>query len=113
MAKTYIQDGDVINYQNGTGSAIASGATVKIGSLIGIALVDIANGATGAVMLEGVFKVTKATGAAWVQGDQLYWDATNSNFTKTATSNTPAGHAFEPAASGDAVGYIRLLPKSA
>lgn len=113
MAKTYIQDGDVINYQNGTGSAIASGAIVKIGALVGIALVDIANGATGSVMLEGVFKVAKATGAAWAQGDQLYWDATAGNFTKTSTSNTAAGHAFEPAASGDAVGYIRLLAKSA
>lgn len=112
MARTYIQDGDIINYQN-AGSAITAGSIVKFGSLVGIALVDIATGATGSVMLEGVFKVVKATGAAWAQGDQLYWDATNSNFTTTATANTPAGHAFEPAAVGDAVGYIRLLAKSA
>jgi predicted RecA/RadA family phage recombinase len=114
MAKNYIQCGDVINYQN-SGSAITSGSVVKIGSLMGIAMTDIAaTTGVGAVAIEGVFgPVAKETGQAWVQGDQLYWDAGNSRFTKTSTSNTAAGHAFEPAASGDTTGYIRLLPKSA
>jgi predicted RecA/RadA family phage recombinase len=113
MAQNYIECGDVINFQN-AGSAITSGSGVKIGALVGIALVDIAaTSGQGNVAIEGVFKVAKATGAAWAQGDQLYWDDTAKNFNKTSSGNTPAGHAFEPAVTGDTVGYIRLLAKSA
>ncbi len=36
------------------------------------------------------------TGVAWVPGDKLYWDAAAKNLTKTATSNTLAGHALHP-----------------
>jgi predicted RecA/RadA family phage recombinase len=109
MAQNYIEPGDVINYQNAS-TAITAGSVVKMGTLIGIALVDIpATTGKGAVMVEGVFgPLAKETGQAWAQGDALYWDAANSRFTKTTTSNTFAGYAFEPAASGDAVGYVKL-----
>lgn len=43
------------------------------------------------------------TGAAWLPGEAVYWDAANTRFTKTATANTLCGHALQPKASGDAV----------
>lgn len=46
---------------------------------------------------------TTDTGAAWLVNDAIYWDNTNSRFTKTSTSNTLCGHALEAKASGDAV----------
>lgn len=46
---------------------------------------------------------TTDTGAAWAVNDAIYWDNTNSRFTKTSTSNTLCGHALEAKASGDAV----------
>ncbi len=108
MAQNYIQPGDVVNYQN-SGSAIASGAVVKMGTLVGVALADIAaTTGIGPVAVEGVFLAAKETGTAWAQGDALYWDATNSKFTKTSAGNTFSGYAFEPALSADATGYIKL-----
>lgn len=49
-----------------------------------------------------VSNAPKATGAAWLFGDALYWDATNKNFTKTTSGNTLCGFAVAPRASGDA-----------
>lgn len=73
MSNNYIQDGDVIQYTNG-GAAIASGTVVKIGQILGVALVDIPNGATGSVAIEGVFSVPKVDAAVIAQGESLTWD---------------------------------------
>lgn len=48
----------------------------------------------------------KATGEAWSPGDTLYWDNTNSRFTKTSSGNTKCAHALAAALSADTVGYI-------
>jgi len=78
MSTNYIKPGDVIGYTNSTGVAIASGDPVIIGNQqIGIALVDIAISATGSVAKEGVFSLAKNTSDAVVQGQKLWWDATN------------------------------------
>jgi predicted RecA/RadA family phage recombinase len=50
----------------------------------------------------------KATGAAWVKGQKLYWSTANSNWTTSATGNTLRGFAAETAASGDSTGAVEL-----
>lgn len=84
-----VQDGNRITYTNATGSDIASGAPVVIGSTIGVACVDIANGATGAVAIEGVFTLPKTAGSsghAIAQGDIMLFDISEGEFDiKTAT----------------------------
>jgi predicted RecA/RadA family phage recombinase len=84
MATNYVQEGTVIDYTN-AGSAISSGDVVVIGSngdaLVGIALGDIANGATGAVQIsDGVFEVPKADAAVIGVGEFINWDASAGNF---------------------------------
>lgn len=76
MAKNYVVDGDRIEWTNGTGAAVASGQLVKVGpSLLGVALVAIANGASGQVAIEGVFSgITKVSGAVFAKGEKLLWD---------------------------------------
>ncbi|MGZ4953568.1 MAG: DUF2190 family protein [Methylobacter sp.] len=75
MARNYIQDGDTVDYTNGTGAIIASGAVVVVGNRqLGIALGIMAIAAVGAVALEGVFKLAKNTSDAVVQGQKLWWD---------------------------------------
>ena len=61
MAKNFIHEGDVLNYT--AGANIASGQFVLIGAIGGVAIGAIANGATGAVRVKGVFSVPKASGA--------------------------------------------------
>ena len=88
MATNYVSDGNVINWTNGTGSAVSSGDVVATGHCIGVALVDIANGATGSVAVEGVFAVPKVSAAVFTQGEKLIWDASASAFDDSAA--TPA-----------------------
>lgn len=76
MAKNYESDGNTIQWTNGTGAAVASGQLVKVGpSMLGVALVALANGATGSVAVEGVFSgVPKVSAAVFAQGEKLIWD---------------------------------------
>lgn len=68
-------------WTNSTGSAVASGAVVKAGDRIGVALVDIANSASGTVSFAGQFKLTAASADTWSMGAPLGWDFTNSRLT--------------------------------
>ena len=79
MAKNYVQDGRVINWTNG-GSAVSSGDVVVVGTLLGVALVDIAASETGAVQIEGVFNLPKADAAVIAAGETLTWDVSAGEF---------------------------------
>lgn len=114
MAKNFVQDGDIIQWTNG-GTAVASGDVVVIGSngdaLLGIALVDIANGASGSVKLNGVFEVPKVSAAVIAQGEYVIWDASAGAFDDNAA--TPAtGDVSDGAiaweAAGNAVTTIKV-----
>lgn len=75
----FVQEGKVIQYTNG-GSALSAGDVVRIGQQLGVCLVDIANGATGSVALEGVFTVPKVSAAVIAQGESVIWDASAGAF---------------------------------
>jgi predicted RecA/RadA family phage recombinase len=80
MANNFKSSGDVITWTNSTGSAVESGQVVVIGKTMGVAAVDIANGASGSVYLEGVFTVPKVSGAVIAQGENIIWDASAGKF---------------------------------
>jgi len=89
-----------MQWTNSTGSAVASGDVVKITNMLGIALVDIANGASGSVALKGVFSdVPKVTAAVFTVGEKLIWDVSAGKFDDSAA--TPA--------SGDVTGAAIAL----
>ena len=117
MTTKYAQKGDVINYVN-AGSAIAADAVVAVKHCIGVALTDIANGATGAVALEGCFTVPKVSGAVWVQGEKLVWDSSAGAFDDSAA--TPASGditggavAMAAGANGETTAVVKLTPGNA
>jgi len=105
--KNYVQPGDVLDYTN-AGAALAAGAGVLIGVRLGVAMGDIATGATGSIRVKGVVNLPKNTTDVMAQGAALYWDNTNKRLTTTTTSNTLAGYAADPAANGDATVNIAL-----
>jgi predicted RecA/RadA family phage recombinase len=88
MATNYIQPGEVIDWTNATGGAKTSGSVIAIGQMLGVALVDIANGATGSVQIQGVFEVPKVSGAVIAAGESLVWDVSAGAFDDNAA--TPA-----------------------
>lgn len=108
MAKNYVQEGDVIDYANASGSTITSGTPVLIGARLGVALADIANGSTGSVQVEGVFTITKLGTDNVTAGALLYWDNTNKRLTTTASGNTLAGFAVAAAGSGATTVNIKI-----
>lgn len=59
--KNQIDSGTVINYANASGSTISGGDVVVIGKMVGIAVVDIADGENGAVALKGKYTLDKKT----------------------------------------------------
>jgi len=114
MAKNYIQDGDRITYTNGTGSDISSGDPVVVGGLVCVALVNIADGSSGALAAEGVYELPKATGVI-AQGEAPLFVIAAGNFAAAATT-AAAGDisgscvAWETAASDATVVRVKLNP---
>lgn len=97
----------IITWTNGTGSAVASGAIVKIGATgqatLGVALEAIANGATGSVGYNCGVTAAKVSAAVFAQGEFLIWDASAAAFDDNAA--TPAsGDVSTNAARADAAG---------
>jgi predicted RecA/RadA family phage recombinase len=118
MTTKYVQEGSVINFT--TAGAVAAGAVVVVGNLLGVALAAAsASGQVIAVAVEGVFEVPKAPGAAWTIGLPVVWDASAGNFGTDAAVTQATGDitggavAWAAAASGDAVGLVKLTPTGA
>ena len=103
--KNFIQCGDRVTVA--APYALSSGQGALVGTLFGVAEGDAANGADVVLATEGVYALTKATGALTV-GAAVYWDNTTKNVTTTSSGNTKIGVALVAAQSGDATGVIRL-----
>ena len=95
-------------WTNGTSADVAAGDVVVAGTLIGIALGDIADGETGEVAIQEVWEVPKAAPLVIAQGDLVYWDVADGNINKTATDNVLAGVAFAGAVSAATTVLVKL-----
>lgn len=87
MATNYVNEGISIQH-TASGSALEAGDVIRIGQQLGVALVDIAVGATGTVALSGVFTLPKVSGAVIAAGESVIWDASAEAFDDNAA--TPA-----------------------
>lgn len=110
MASNYSHSGDVIDYVNTTGGAIAANSVVKMGGTLGVALVDIAAGDTGSVRVRGVFEVPKVAGAVIAQGESLTWDVSAGKFDDNAAvpaaGDVTGAAAFAAESKGNATNTI-------
>lgn len=96
---SYVQGDCLIDYT--PSAAVAAGDVVVMADLVGVANRPIAANTLGAVSIDGVHSMPKATGAI-SQGAIVYWDATAGNVTTTSSGNKRAGKAAAAAASADA-----------
>lgn len=90
----YVDNGTTVNYTNASGSDIASGDVIVMGHSLGVALVDIADGDTGAVQVAGKVTVPKVSAAVFAVGEKLVYDVSAGAFDDSAAV----------AASGDLTG---------
>lgn len=100
MATNKRQDGRILELAPSGGAS--SGDPVVVGEIAGVALVDIANGASGAVEIRGVFDLAVhghdgTANAGVAVGDAIYHDGTELN---KNTSGTLFGYALGTVAAG-------------
>ncbi len=116
MTTKLVQRGDVIDHV--AGSNIASGAVVELKHALGVALTAIANGATGAVAIEGVFELPKVSAAVFVVGEKLVWDTSAGAFDDSAASPatgdiTGAAIAVRAGQNAETTCLVKLTPGNA
>lgn len=107
-------DGELVDYT--PDSAVSAGSVVVIGNRIGIANVDIAAWALGALAVCGLFRIEKKTGAI-TDGADVFWDddgdsvggTAGTGAASTASGDGPfMGTAVGAAASGDTHVVVKL-----
>lgn len=91
-----------------SGAAVVPGEVVPLGSMVGVASKDIAVGVPGSLQIAGKYDVPCASADVIAVGDDLYWDDSASQFTKTATNNTYGGKAGTAAGNGVTTCHILL-----
>ncbi len=106
--RNYRQPGHVWDYTNSSGSTIAAGTGVIIGTVVGFAVDDIADGETGAVIVRGVIETAKPSAETIGQGVSVNFDATNQEFQLAAGDLANAGTAAMPAASGETIVWVDI-----
>ena len=106
MAANHIQEGEVLTLT--APYAVNSGDGALVGAIFGIAITTLANGASGAFAIEGVFKVTALSTDVIAQGAKVYWDNTNKRMTGTASGNTLVGAATVAKANGETTVTVLL-----
>ncbi|WP_202301538.1 DUF2190 family protein [Dryocola clanedunensis] len=74
MATNYYQDGNTMDWTNGTGADILSGQAVAVGNITGVAHDDIPAGEAGVLHMTGVFVLPKVADETWQRGAKLYLD---------------------------------------
>lgn len=116
--KNYVQEGDRIEWSNGTGNDVSSGDVVPLQHCVGIALGDIANGASGTLLLEGVVTVPKVSAAVFAVGEKLLWDTSvgkfdDSSATPATGDLTGAAIAVEAGANTETTCVVKLTPGNA
>jgi len=94
--KNFVQKGEVITLT--PAAAVASGVGYLFGSaLFGVATNDVANGAPGEFITEGVVEIGKTSALAISVGDRLYWDPAGKVVNKTTTAQQQVGVAVAAA----------------
>ena len=111
MAKNFIKPGDHLTFT--AGAATASGAGVLLGTVLGVSLTAVANGASGEAAVEGVWELPKTAGAAINAWSRPIWDVSAGAFIAAtpATGDLLNGVvAVETAASAATTVKVRLCP---
>lgn len=104
---TYKQEGDVLTLA--PGADVAKGVGYLFGtSLFGVAINNVANGANGEFVTEGVVTIGKTSALAIAVGDRLFWDPTGKVVNKTLTSQQCVGIAVEAAANPSATVAMKI-----
>jgi predicted RecA/RadA family phage recombinase len=108
MAANLIQNGKTMTWNNNTDSDVSSGDLVNVNGTFGVALVDIAKGASGILAMEGVFEIQAINTAAIAQGNPVYADASTGKGSPTAEDQKYIGICWESKAEAGTTVKVKL-----
>jgi len=107
MGTIFVQPGCSMEF-----TAPAGGVTVDVPVIIGglfvIPTVTVAATVRFNGLLEGVFKLPKATGEVWTEGAPAYWDVANTRASFDPAVGQQIGTITSAALTGDTTGIVRL-----
>jgi len=106
-AISYVQNGEILDWINDTGSDVAYRDVIPSGGRIFVAGENIKAGNTGSVNTEGVYELPTDNTTTFTTGDTLYWDATNGILTKTPTAYK-AGYATATKIQADTTAMVKI-----
>jgi predicted RecA/RadA family phage recombinase len=106
--KNLIQDGKTMTWTNSTGSDVSSGDLVNVNGTFGVALGDIANGASGTLGMEGVYEIDAISTAAISQGNPVYEDSATGKGSPVAEDQKYIGLAWEAKAEAGTTVNVKL-----
>lgn len=101
-----VQSGDVVTLT--APYDVASGAGAKVGSVFGVAVKTVANGAQGEFAVTGVFDLKTASADTPAQGAAAYWDDSAKQVTATVGTNLKIGVFLVAKGAGETTGRVRL-----
>lgn len=105
-------DCDTLPWTNGTGSTVNGDTVREISNKVGIVKEDVDDGEAIPVLVEvpgpGIDLPRNTADSAWSQGDSVYYDSANTEFTIQSANGTLAGYAYEGTAAGDSTGRVVL-----
>jgi len=106
MAQNYIGEGNTISTL--LGKTVESGELDVIEDVAGVYLTDGLSGETVEFSIAGMYEVPKTAGAAWDQGEKLYFVVATGAVGTVESTNPFAGIAGAPAESADTKGALIL-----
>ena len=109
MATNFVQEGDIVDMiateTRVSGSCYSLNDTTM---LVGVAINDIANAATGPMALKKVWELPVATGETGAIGTKMYLIKATNLVTTVSTGNILAGYLTEAKAAGPLVCKVML-----
>ena len=107
--KNFTQEGESLSLV--PAAAVASGVGYLFGtSLFGVAVNDVASGASGEFVTEGVVTLAKTSALAIAVGDRVFWDPAAKVVNKTLTAQQCVGIAVAAAANPSSTVSVKLGP---
>ncbi|HUH20450.1 MAG TPA: DUF2190 family protein [Gaiellaceae bacterium] len=104
--KNFLQEGGLLTFT--APAAVTVGVGIKIGDVLVIPTMTVANGQPFTGVIGGVVEHAKLAAQAWTEGQRVHWDDTNKRFTTVTTGNFMAGVAYKVAANPSATGQVLL-----
>jgi predicted RecA/RadA family phage recombinase len=107
MTAYFYREGRSIDYTP-SGADVSAGDVVIVGDIIGVAEDDIADGDTGTLRIEGIFKMPAPAGTAFAAGDAVTWDGTD--IAATTFGDAVHGVVVAACASAETTALVKLTP---